>query len=973
MDNLINALSSSIKKLASELKSLNEALSFTLIIGQSKQGKSTILRQSNLQHVSVDSEHSVEVYYNQEGIILEFSDVWLNENNSLLQTVIKKLNRCHSSLSITGVLLCIDINEFLNTDPTSSSEYLQYNNQLLSRIGLALDNKTNLGLLFTKLDSLAGFSEFYQNEHVSDLSKPLGFSVISTDNQKSLLPQFKRQFSQLLELLEQQVLNKIHPVRSSVKRTLIREFPLQVASLNQPIQSLIQALPLQLFHLQALYFTSAEQGGLSHDRLTKKIKHEYALSIQETLHQSVYYKPYFVDGALLGFQRQNKVRSKPSFLIHKRTVATVSTIVTVAMIWLGYTHYKSSHALDDVSKALLMYNSVTTDPSNQSNPAFHLTQASNALDNININAFSMPELTALKSKIKSRAHQHLYERFLPNTLGALESVIAESQSNPAEQYSALKIYIMLSDRRLFSYKDVLEWYENHWCTLPGEQLNQYKALLKQIIKEPLQPITINQQLVNDTRNYLNALPSGYLYYSLAKPFFKQQSTPVVFDGFQLPSDTIPYHLTKEGYFETANQLPAIYQQLKKEAWVLKTNPQVDVLSAIQQAYNYEYITYWKQFIKHVQPSHFSNYQQARQIITKMMSSNTIPLLVNFIQQQTSPNFDDKNTEFNEQIASQFTQLNLLTQSALNDLSTNLKELGTFLNTLAIINDHGKTAFLLSKARFNGDTLSNPLSAMFNKTEQLPSPVSNWTNQIAGEFWYLLINDAKHYINQQWQEHIYQVYANSIEGKYPFDNSQSQDVAISSFERFFSTNGLLNRFVETHVKPYMDTSSAQWKLKEVNGFVLPIQPETLQELMRANVITNMFFPTQSDKSHIEFSLQKINLDSVVAKLNLKIGNTHIQDTRSSNSYVQFEWPQSGAILSLDSIEGNHYELDENGPWALFKLLDKVNVIVDDKDSSRMQILFEVNGNSGRYILKTHNQVNPFIPGILSGFKLPQQIS
>ncbi len=40
----------------------------------------------------------------------------------------------------------------------------------------------------------------------------------------------------------QRVINKMHPARSTIKRSLIREFPLQLASLRVPIQFLIQGI-----------------------------------------------------------------------------------------------------------------------------------------------------------------------------------------------------------------------------------------------------------------------------------------------------------------------------------------------------------------------------------------------------------------------------------------------------------------------------------------------------------------------------------------------------------------------------------------------------------------------------------------------------------------------------------------------------------------------------------------------------------
>ena len=148
-------------------------------------------------------------------------------------------------------------------------------------------------------------------------------------------------------------------------------------------------------------------------------------------------------------------------------------------------------------------------------------------------------------------------------------------------------------------------------------------------------------------------------------------------------------------------------------------------------------------------------------------------------------------------------------------------------------------------------------------------------------------------------------------------------------------------------------------------------ETINELIRANIITNMFF-SSSEKSKIEFSLQKISLDPIVASLELAIGDNKLVDDQNTDSFTRFTWPQSNAKLTLNSIEGNHYELEEIGLWAFFKILQKVNVLVDEHDSSSLQILFEVNGNSGRYVLKTQNKINPFIPGILNGFVLNEVI-
>ncbi|GGI89869.1 type IVB secretion system protein IcmF [Legionella impletisoli] len=972
MDQSLIALCNALKKLFTQLKSQEQAYSFTLVIGKAAQGKSTLLRQSNLQHISVDSSISSEIYYNENGILIELNENWLNQSKHLLQNSLKQLNRCHRHFKINGILLCVDINELFNSTPDHLTEMSQHHVQLLKRFGSSLGYSVSLAILFTKLDSLAGFCEFYQNDHHNELTKPLGFSLFLPKGQTLFLKQYREQFDYLIERLNQQVISKVHPVRSSIKRTLIREFPLQFSSLKLSIQLFLQAIPLQYFQIKAIYLTSAEQGGLSQDRLNTKIKHEYALSVQDKYHQPVNYRAYFVDGALAAFQKLTK-QSIPVHYTATRPIIFLSSIIGLSLIWVGYNHFKSSNVLDEVSKELLMFETMAREPENHSPAVFHLANASNALERISVNAFSFPTLQYLKTKLKENTQQRILGNFLPTILNEIELEMLNPQGTNANRYQALKVYIMLSDPTRYSQTTVMDWFNNKWRETPLEQRNKKIALLQQILREPMQPFAINPQFVSDTRNYLNALPASYLFYSLTKEHFTKQVSPIVFEGFQLSNQELPFYLTKAGFTETIQQLPKIIQTLQLEHWVLGRNDITSMTNAIQQAYCYEYVTWWQHFINQTQPLHFQDYQQAHQLTKILQQTNSLPQLISFIQQQTSPDHGENASLFNQEIASQFTQLNLLGQTALNELSSNLSELEAFLNTLSLINDQGKTAFTLARARFNGDTLANPLSALFNRAKHLPEPVSNWANQIASELWYLLIRDTRNYINQQWQLTVFNYYKNQIEARFPFDPTQQDEVSLNDFERFFATHGLLNQFMDTYVKPFLDTSRAEWQPKELNNYVLPFPPETLEELMRTNVITNMFFPSQSEQCKIEFSLQKIGLDPVVSDLQLSIGNLRLKDNQNTESFARFYWPEQNASLALNTIEGEHYELDETGIWGFFRMLQKVNVLVDEQDSSRLQILFELNGNSGRYILKTSNQINPFIPGILNGFKLPEYIA
>jgi len=975
MNKSLQTLCQAVKKIIGELKPHTDGFSLLLLTGKNSQGKKTLLRQSQFQHIITEGDENTEIFYNQHGIIIELSESWLQQSKSLLQQTLKQLNRCHRLIKITGILLCVDIKELTLPEPLECSKHIKAHADLLHRFGVSLDYQLDLGIILTKLDSLAGFCEFYQQEHASELEEPLGFSLTSYHNKEQLEKNFKTQFDLFCQSVSQQVLNKIHPVRSDLKRTLIREFPLQLASLRLTIQSLVEAISPKMFSVRSLFFTSAEQGGLSEDLLNKKIQHEYALTIQDKFPLSTNYRAYFIIGALHSFQMRTKQYGFETSGYTLKTTGALAAVACLSFSLLAYHHLKSTFLLDEASKEWIAFDTTAATTNGEVAALYHLNSATSVLQQMHNYLFPMSRpMEDLKAQLETNKTKHLHEIFLPSVLKEIEHVLTDNQQPYGARYEALKTYIMLADPRHYQAKTVTTWFQNYWQQEPDQSLILKKmALLQQTLTLPLQAAPVNQQIINDTRNYLNALPVNYLYYSLAKTKFPSEKKSIEIKGFSLTDATIPSYFTKEGFRAVIQTLPRLANQLSLENWVLDKQSPANLNELLQQAYAYDYSLWWKNFSQKSTPLRAQNYQEDIHLINTIRQSDSLNKLTTFIQEQTSPELDDSSTLFNQQVASQFTDLNLVSESAIVSLTHTLGEMEKFLTTISIVNDQGKTAFTFTKSRFQGDSLTNPLSSFFNQAEQLPEPVASWAKQIANDTWFILIDDTKHYINSQWKTTVYQNYLDTIANRFPFDASQTQDVAMADFNQFFASSGVLNNFILNYIKPFLDTSDAQWKPKELNNFVLPFSTNTLNEMMRANVITNMFFTKYSDTSHIEFSLQKSDLDPTVESFKLKIGDITISDTQENNSFTRFHWPETNAKLIIKSVEGEEHSIDEKGLWAFFKLLQKVNVQTDNEDGSRLQVLFEINGTSGRYLLTTKNEVNPFTPGILNGFNLSESVT
>lgn len=970
MNNSLTSLCDALKQIFTQLKPQTNDLSFLILTGRSNQGKSTLMRQSNFDEYPIDAD-GAHIYFNQQGVIVELGETWINQSAHKLEHTLKQLNRTHRLMKITGIMLCVDINELLIAKHSELKDLLKANAKLLERFGLSLNYTVEVAIMVTKMDLLAGFCDFFQSEHPTDLAKPMGFSIYNANQPNKTSDIFKTRFEQLVEQLGQQVTDKIHSIRSNVKRTLIREFPLQVASLRNLMLPLISSISARLFRLQALYFTSGEQGGVILDRLNKKIHHEFALVVQEQFQQSTNYRSYFIEGALFAFQIETQRKIKRTNPKQKRLTIGVSAMSSLALAWMGYHYFSTTHVLNRVQHDLKIAQNLK-DRNHAAESIYYLSQAGSNLDALSLDSRHLSMVKTLRSNLKTNTQDELMRSFVPTLLSEIEHVLRDSRQDQIERYQALKVYLMLGNPTHFQSDVILRWFTQYWQADPKE-ITRKISLLKQVLQDKTHQIVVNQQIVTDVRNYLNALPAGYLYYSLAKKQFDSGMVPITLKGFHLSHTHIPNYFTQEGFQKVLAKLPTISQQLTADNWILEHQDLQALPDLLQSSYCEDYVNWWQHFLHHSQPLHAQDYAQVHQLAHSLRKENSIPQLIQMVQTHTHPRTGPHDHIFNRDIASKFSDLNLLSEANLQQLSPILKELEKFSKTLSLVSDQGKTAFTLAKARFQSDKLSNPISELYAQAQQYPEPLSQWTEQIAEDMWFHLIGDTRDYLNKQWKELVYTDYVSHIAHHYPLDANQQQDLPLADFNRFFAPSGLLARFSNDYIKPFLDTTQPQWQRKELNHAVVPIANELVNELMRANVITHMFFPHQQERSYIEFSLQKINLDPMVAEFKLMLGKTTLTDNQTSDSFTKFHWPQHDAQLLLSSIEGKHYKLAETGNWAIFKLLQKVNVLVDEQDSTNLQILFEINGNSGRYLLKAQNQVNPFIPGILSGFDLQEQIA
>lgn len=975
MDESLLLICKALKEIFALLKPRQNPIAFVLVIGRLHQGKSSILKRSEFTNYPI-SLPGIAIYYHEDGVLLELCESWIREQHVLLSNILKTLNKINRYVHISALVLCVDVQSLFHHEyevaKIEAEKHVKWVKHFIDSLGYAV----KVSVFLTKCDNLVGFLPFFQLKYAHEELKLLGFSVDGRLEFSMLIKQYRQQFDKLIIFLNRQVLQRLHVARSVATRTQIREFPLQLISLRSALQILIETIAKAQITVQGVYWMSAAAHAAPVDRLQHKFADNYNLILNKGEAQSHNIHPaYFIRGAFEQVLLQNKKAQViwPANFKWMMTGFLCFSILFALVFARIYLHATSS--LDEVGQELDAYELlIKNGDKKQTAATFHLSEALRSLEAIPVSMQHLSSVQKLKGVLQSQIQETFEHGFLPKLIKTIEDVMRAPNTPPLEQYQALKIYLSLTSVKYFSYPKIEEWFNKYWLKNPSPSQEKARALLREVLSQPINSAAVDNALINEVQNRLNALPAQYLFYLIAKnSSVNHPEKKLDIPGFVLARTHMPQEMTKIGFKAEIKRLNAAAKAIKEDnLWILARNDVGDMSSLLIKGYCAEYVAWWKQFVKQSRLPFVQNFTAAKTLAKALYAGNSFEKLVLLVQENTSPYQDDNGFVFNDQIASQFTSLSFLSPAMIHDINKTIREMVTFLTTLTMINDDGQTAFAFVKARFQGNAFSDSLSLLYQKAGSLPEPISDWIKGFADSIWTLLVQEARTYLNQSWNSKVYATYENLIANRYPFQSGQEKEVSLESFDKFFAPHGILAGFVEENIRPFIDTASAQWKDKTRDGLVMPISEDMINELIRANIISNMFFASGANHGQIDFSLEKIALDPVVTNLSLVIGKEKLEDSQESHSHVEFHWPAEKALLTLHSLEGKSFSLSEEGLWAFFRMLQKVNVLVDPDNASSLQILFEINGNSGRYVLKTDNQLNPFNLGVLDGFVLPRVI-
>ena len=276
----------------------------------------------------------------------------------------------------------------------------------------------------------------------------------------------------------------------------------------------------------------------------------------------------------------------------------------------------------------------------------------------------------------------------------------------------------------------------------------------------------------------------------------------------------------------------------------------------------------------------------------------------------------------------------------------------------------------AEAKLAGDKVKEAIDSLrANATKPIPPRLKDMMVKIADDA------DAKEFTTDIAQ--LSQAMSDQVTGPcqkvtgnfYPFSRSD-KDAPMAEFARLFAPGGIIDKFFTENLARLVNQSGKTWTWRPMPQSTRKLSDATLRQFQQAQDIRNAFF-TQGNLPSINLVVKPLTLASDAQTGTLTINGTAVaaqQGTPFAQTSVQ--WPGAGAgaasIALAPDLPDRKSTLEINGPWALFRLLDKGNVT---PRGDAVTASFIVGAREVSYQFTSSSLNNPLSLAALRQFKCP----
>ncbi len=272
--------------------------------------------------------------------------------------------------------------------------------------------------------------------------------------------------------------------------------------------------------------------------------------------------------------------------------------------------------------------------------------------------------------------------------------------------------------------------------------------------------------------------------------------------------------------------------------------------------------------------------------------------------------------------------------------------------------------------------SNPAVALQEVATRLPQPVSRWITSIANSGVALLGGSPRGQVAAVFNAPGGPASAcpAAVKSHYPFVRDAASDVSFPDFSQLFAPGGLIDGFVNTLLRPYVDMSGSAWHPQVADGVPSPVSAADLAQFQRAANIRDAFFAAGGTIPSIRFDITPTNLDRTTQQATLDLDGTTVTASHGPPRPTEITWPgpvlTSTARLAFDPPPpGQSGVLQDTGSWSMFRLFGR-GKLHPGASPDRYTLTFQIGDRQATFEIRASAGPNPFTPGLLQDFRCPE---
>ena len=647
-------------------------LPWYVIIGPPGAGKTTALVNSGLKFplsrgttpaavAGVGGTRYCDWWFTEEAVLIDTAGRYTTQDSDAGSdkeswfSFLDLLKKSRPRQPINGVLVAISVEDILTMSRQDLAAHAEAIRMRLLELHQRLKVSFPVYALFTKVDLVAGFAEYFSYLNEAGRRQVWGATFQTADKNKNLIGDIPTEFDLLLERLSEETLDRLQDEPAPPHRVQLFGFAAQMARLKPQIHSFLnQIFEPTRYHVNAslrgFYFTSGTQQGTPIDQLIGSLARTFGA---EEVSAGAYHgsgKSFFLTNlitkVIIGeadWVSTDRDAVRRALLIKTAALSLIGLCALgLSVAWLT-SYKKNSDLIEQAVKVDGDYASAGAPLIKQTLIADHDLDKVLPLPHRLRNApagyasrnapvplserYGLSQHPRLLSASNAAYHTALERMFRPRLLYRLEEQLNARLGEPAFVYEALKVYLMLGGQHPPDRGLIKSWMQRDWADnlYPGATNAEGRRLLDEHLAamfdlETEQPplVELDGRLIREAQNSLARLSVAQKAYEFLKSeagtstasdwIATRKGGPdvsVVFEsaaGQSLDSVRVPAFFTYNGFHQLfIAKLGGLSERINRDRWVLgdagqqtAIGQQYDALAGdLLNIYSNDFVVTWR--------------------------------------------------------------------------------------------------------------------------------------------------------------------------------------------------------------------------------------------------------------------------------------------------------------------------------------------------------------------------------------------